>query len=765
VKRMSRRGDLLLFALLVTAVYADPLFVRRNFGGRDLLGYHLPIEKAVHDAYQRGRLPVWISEISGGRPLAANPNVGAFYPVRPLLSLFPFPLAMRIYPVVHWVFSGVGMILLLRLLGVSASGAWLGAVTYVFSGISLSEIFYTNNHPGVTLLPWIVWSVARPAALTRRLLVCSIFLGLDFLAGDLFTIGIALAAAALWIGLETEPQRRFVGWCALAASAVLGALLALPQIAAAALWAPHTERAVSGLRLGDALELSISPLRLIEFLIPFPFGATWALGPRDVWGTAAVSGRTSGFFGSLYAGALPVIALIATRRSSARGMRMSQALIALGLAVAVPGSFLPEAWKGWSVPLPLRHPEKCAVAILLGLAVIAALGWDCLRERGRVPTWTLLVGGGLAALAAASRLFPLALGRAAAGIAGRGEPDAATAATLLAGSIAEGGLLWMSSVVALALLPTRRTGLACGLTLLTAVPIAANRKIAQTFREEEVFAPTAFARALARADPSGSYRTLAIPASLAPDSAWAGSDPGRLEYWRRGWLYFTPGLWGRGTVFNQDADLGDLSRATSLRRIATLAAGFTDSSAFFGDLALRWEVRFRGEPARAGYHRIGGDLLQDWDEHERAFPDLRLLTRWREERDAVSALRTVPRLATGEIVIETGRAGAGASVEGRIRVLEKTPERVRLETDAPAPTWLFLLRGYFPFREALLDGRAVEVAPAQLAYSAIPVPAGRHLLDWRERLPGAKASVWGPILFFLAAAALLARGALGRGGA
>jgi len=94
-----------------------------------------------------------------------------------------------------------------------------------------------------------------------------------------------------------------------------------------------------------------------------------------------------------------------------------------------------------------------------------------------------------------------------------------------------------------------------------------------------------------------------------------------------------------------------------------------------------------------------------------------------------------------------------------MRVLEKTPERVRLDMDAPAPTWLFLLRGYFPYREALLDGHAVEVAPAQLAFSAIRVPAGRHLLDWRERLPGAKASVWGPILFFLAAAALLARGA------
>ena len=48
----------LLFALLVVAVYSPTLFSRRNFAGRDLLVYHLPIEKAVHESYARGSLPV-----------------------------------------------------------------------------------------------------------------------------------------------------------------------------------------------------------------------------------------------------------------------------------------------------------------------------------------------------------------------------------------------------------------------------------------------------------------------------------------------------------------------------------------------------------------------------------------------------------------------------------------------------------------------------------------------------------------------------------
>src|SRR5712692_1688260 len=115
---------------------------------------------------------------------------------------------MRIFPLLHWALSGAGMILLLRSLGISASGSWIGAVTYVFSGVGVSLKIYTNHHPGVCLLPWIVWSVARPTSLRGRIFGSSILLGLDFLAGDLFTIAIGLGAALLWVLLETGVRVR-----------------------------------------------------------------------------------------------------------------------------------------------------------------------------------------------------------------------------------------------------------------------------------------------------------------------------------------------------------------------------------------------------------------------------------------------------------------------------------------------------------------------------------------------------------------------------
>ena len=80
-----------------------------------------------------------------------------------------------------------------------------------------------------------------------------------------------------------------------------------------------------------------------------------------------------------------------------------------------------------------------------------------------------------------------------------------------------------------------------------------------------------------------------------------------------------------------------------------------------------------------------------------------------------------------------------------------------LTVNAPDPTYLFVLRGFWTHRSVRVDGRPVDPVPAQLAFSAIPIPAGEHAVDWREKLPGWEVSRFGPILFVLAAAGLLVR--------
>jgi hypothetical protein len=751
-----------LFLLLVVAVYADPLFFRRNFGGRDLLGYGLPIESVIHDAYARGRLPIWNPWIAGGRPLLANPNAGALYPVRPLLSLVPFPLAFRIFPLLHWALAGLGMIALLRVIGVSKGGAWIGAVTYVFSGVVVSEVFYNNNHPGVMLIPWILWAFARRfGSAAKKALALSLLFGLDFLAGDVFTIGIALGACLLWILVETEARERWRLWATLGAALVLAGLLALPQIVAALLWVPETNRAVLGMRMGEVVLFSVSPFRLLELVIPFPFGETWSIDSARIWGFTILNGRMVGFFTSLYAGALAFIALASMGRERPAGARFSRALFLGGLLLAVPGSLLPARWGNLPSPLSLRYPEKFSVALIFALAIYSGLAFDLFRLSGRRPRWLIVTGAVLALLAAGAWLFPDRAGLLAVHLVGMGDPIAPIAAHVLPAALAEAGLLWMATVIALDLLGrSTRARLGISLALLTLVPIAANRKIARTYREEALFSPTPYARFLARADPNGQYRTMGA-AKYAPASELEtrlnGSDEAGLDLSRRNWYEYTPCLWRRGTIFNIDYDNGDLSRLASLRRVSFEAARYRDSQAFFGALALKWAVRLRDQEPLPGYHRVGGNAMAEWDEHERAYPGIRLVTSWREETGALGALAAMTQLAPGEIAIESGLRVRGQARPGRVRIREESPERLLLEAEAPDPTWLFVLRGFWSYRTVLLDGKPAEDVPAQLAFSAVRVPAGRHTIEWRERLPGWSVSRWGPVLFLLVLVGVLAR--------
>ncbi len=747
-----------LFALLVLAVYADPLFFPKTFGGRDLPAYNFPMEKAVHDAYARRQLPVWDRNVSGGRPLLPNPNAGALYPVRVLLSAVPFAAAVKIYPVFHWILAGAGTALLLGACGASFGGQWVGAVTYAFSGIAVSEVFFPHIQPGMMLLPWILWTIRRPASLTSRLLSLSILFGLDVLAGDVFTVTMGFAAGLLWAALEEPPDRRKGLAAVLVAAAGLGLLAAAPQVVATALWIPETNRGVSGMSLAESFFFSLSPWRLLEFVVPFPFGRTASLDEAVVWGRVLFHDKSVGLFSTFYAGALPVLALVSRPRLRERGCRFARVLFLASLGGCVLPSLLPRGLWAIRSPLALRNPEKLGVLCVLALAILAGWAYEVRRRRVFRLRGPLVVGSALAVAAAAAFLWPDRAGAAAARLIGAPRSAAPTAAASLAAALAEAGLLWMATVVALEVLRLRtRSAAAVSLAALTLVPIAAGRAIAQTFPVAEVFSRTAFARRVERADPPGRYRTLgeSIYRQASPlQNLCQRTDPTYTDYARRSWTQHTHAFWDRGTVFNYDFDNGDLSRVESLRRVARHLAESGDPRHLFAGLALRFGVRFRDQAPLPGYGRIGGDLLQDWDENPQSAPDVRLLQAWRGEPDALAALKDLPFLSSGEAVLETGSRSFGAARPGRVAMLEDTPEEMRMETESFDPGWLFVLRPFWTYRTIEVDGHSVEPVPAQLAFTAVPMSAGRHTIRWRERVPGGSVSRWGPVLFGLFAVGL-----------
>ncbi|MGH9317048.1 MAG: hypothetical protein ACRD1P_08075, partial [Thermoanaerobaculia bacterium] len=482
---------------------------------------------------------------------------------------------------------------------------------------------------------------------------------LDFLAGDVFTIALAVGCCLLWIIFEGNRTERGKNWVRLLSALFLASLLAAPQIVATGLWIPETNRAIRGMKLEEALVYSLHPLRLLEFVIPFPFGDTSSLDQAYVWSFPIFRGKALGLFSTLYAGSFALVAFFSMRGMRVTGERFARALFLLTIALSVPPSLLPESWRAHVSPLPLRNPEKFAVTLVFALAILAGIVFDRYRQPARRPRWVLAVGVLLGAVSTLTWLFPAPAGAWAVRLVGSEPGLAGRAGQLLPGAIAAGALLWIMTAIALELSGRpSRLALFSSLALLTLCVALPNRKIARTLHEEEVLGPTRFARVLERADPTRSYRVVG-ESIFRPESglslAQAGADLGQTEFPRRSWTQLTGTLWNRGTVFNYDYDVGDFARLESLRRVPHIAPASMDLAAFFGGLALRFGVRYPDQESLPGYRAFGGNRAETWEEHLQAFPDIRLVRQWREAQDSPGAFGELLRLGPGEIVLETGR--------------------------------------------------------------------------------------------------------------
>src|SRR5262249_23143731 len=162
-------------------------------------------------------------------------------------------------------------------------------------------------------------------------------------------------------------------------------------------------------------------------------------------------------------------------------------------------------------------------------------------------------------------------------------------------------------------------------------------------------------------------------------------------------------------------------------------------------------IRFRDQQPVAGFHPIYGNNVQVVDGIEKAFPDIRLATKWKEQWSATEALDLVGHVEEGEIVVESGKRGEGTARPGTVRILERTPGGPRVEAAAPGAPGLFALRGSSPPPRVPPDERRVKCSRARPPFPATRAPAGKHTIDWIERVPGGRLSRFAPVLFLLIA--------------
>lgn len=96
-----------------------------------------------------------------------------------------------------------------------------------------------------------------------------------------------------------------------------------------------------------------------------------------------------------------------------------------------------------------------------------------------------------------------------------------------------------------------------------------------------------------------------------------------------------------------------------------------------------------------------------------------------------------------------------AGEPGTVRIISDTGDLLRVEVDAERPVLLFMSDNWYPNFRATVDSQAAPIWRANLAYRAVPVPAGKHVVEFvyrpTEFYVGLATTVLGVVLLFVVA--------------
>ncbi len=729
-----------LTLLLSVLLFPGALLRGEAFFERDLHLDWYPRQAALLRCLHEGSWPLWDLSLGFGQPLLADPGSQAAYPGAWLALLAPPAHAYTVFVVFHLLLAGLGAARLARAVGARGLGALAAGLLFALSGPLQSSVNLWHHFAGAAWLPW-VWLAADRALRDprpRRSLALAAVAALQVLAGSADLCAMTWAAAGAG-GLRAARRR---GRGAARPLLALAAAAALCVGVTAVLWWPAADVVSRSTRRDLPVEVrgawSVPAEGLLRLAAP--------LDPRRVPFTAEAWQRLydrpgEPFLHSLYLGPL-VLALAGVALFT--GRVRSRALVLAGLAAAAVlfamgphGPLYPPATFLLPPLRVFRYPSKATLLAALALALLAGLGVDAIR-RGLVARRGGAWAGGLVVLAtialglvawrhgvapAPVLLLPGLTGAAVLGLLGGRQARPALVAAVLT-ALACGDLL------------AAHAGLnaAAPAALVFSPPPIVGRVDRREGRRLYVYdyhsvAGTA-SRLLGRGDP---YRYLAAP---------PGGDR-RLAEVAALRQYLPPpaaGLFGLEGSFDLDIrglyprDLNDLTWA--LRRF--------EGSPVHGRLlrlgAVGTVVALH-ESGLSGVRRVA--LLPSlFPEPIRVFAVENSLPRsWVvgcaravDGRVAFEALAGPDFDPAREVLLPSpALAGSACGVAGSSRILELRQDGVTLEVAAERAGAVVLADAYDPGWVATVDGAAAPVLRANVAFRAVVVEAGRHLVALRYR--------------------------------
>jgi hypothetical protein len=704
----------LLLLVLVVYVFRAIFSGELSLPGVDA-GAHFMWENLTRTALASGLLPHWNPYSFAGTPLMADPQSIVWYPPAMLLRWLPPAAFLSWMAVLHVWFGGVGTLLLGRVVGLSWFAAAAAALCVTLGGTSAARLY--NGHllviNCVAWLPWAlafsVLSVRRPTLLPHPALVLVMVLQLlaGFPQASLYITGGVCVYFLFSVAWPDTPESGVARWHPLAQVAVLGLLtagLSSFQLLPSLRLAGETARA-AGIPYVDATQGQWTLASLATAFWPF-MGAVSQPPPRDIADSVA-------YVGWLLTCTVPFAFLDERRRRAAAACAV---LVAISVAFAL-GDHLGLYRLHYALFPGFRLPGRVLFVATVGLAILGALGLEQLVAMAGRRQWRRLVLPAIVSIAALSAAASTALARW----------DPSHVFPLH-------GWPWLP-VVAIA-------GL--GLVVLLGARVGARAALAAAL---VVCGVDVTAFSADGAHPVSIETADAVRRWVGPSSAGRvfslcpnRIDSGDLAYVHR------PGLSGRGSVslsgytewldLTSRADRGsDTIGDTPIRRDLLNLAGVSTVVACRPVAARSLTQVSYAYPVFA-YRNDEAWPRAVWTCAVEEAPRSQVAARLRAGRfEDVGHFKEPPPDRSGEAdsALETLVGTRSCDAAGRVTVTRQDAldGGVSAEVDAPVPGFVFLSEPFYPERVALVDGRPVQARKANLAFTAVPVPAGQHRLELR----------------------------------
>jgi hypothetical protein len=364
-----------LFGLLLT-----PLFSGRVFSMGDLSDFHLPLRHLYRSALVEGQSILWTDTLFGGFYIHAEGQLGALHPLHLVLyRLLPLTIAFNLELVASYVFCFVGMILLLRRLGMSTAAGLIGAIAFTFSGFNLLHLLHVNAVAVVAHVPWLLLTLEGVLSAGGRRQQLSI-IGLSAFIGSILLLGypqyVWIVALICAIYVAVNARRMSVSGLAIAgATVVTGVMLGGIQLLPTMDLLRESERAA--MASDFALTYSLHPVNLAQLFSPYLL-STWVYAaPEELYI------HEFGLYNGAYCTIAGLWVLVRWRHLPLRHLVVfACALVLVGLTLAL-GRYgvVYDALAALPLLGTFRAPTRHITLVHLGLALLAAVAFDDLLRQ------------------------------------------------------------------------------------------------------------------------------------------------------------------------------------------------------------------------------------------------------------------------------------------------------------------------------------------------------------------------------------------------